>query len=128
MNESDEDEEEQEQEEEPIEPEKDPDDEEQDALINQVKEMTGLWEIDPDDSTWIHMDSLDHDTGLREPMGRICYGIQIWPKDKALIMKVGSARSAPNQDPFLPPPTGRLQFSWNPFYMYLLLPLSYSNS
>ena len=36
--------------------------------------MTGLWDIDPDDSTWIHMDTLDHETGTREPMGRICYG------------------------------------------------------
>lgn len=36
--------------------------------------MTGLWEIDPSDSTWIHLDNLDHETGLREPMGRVCYG------------------------------------------------------
>mmetsp|Transcript_4768 Transcript_4768/g.4826 ORF Transcript_4768/g.4826 Transcript_4768/m.4826 type:complete len:122 (+) Transcript_4768:234-599(+) len=79
--------------------------------------MTGLWEIDPSDSTWIHLDNLDHETGLREPMGRVCYGIQIWPKDKAMIMNVGNGRSQPNQDPFLPPPSGRLQFSWNPFYM-----------
>lgn len=56
-----------------LEPPKDPDQEEQDNLINTVKQMTGLWDIDPDDSTWIHMDVLDHETGLREPMGRICY-------------------------------------------------------
>jgi hypothetical protein len=104
----------------PVEPPRDPDDEEADALINQVKEMTGLWELDPDDSTWLHLDSLDHESGIREPMGRLCYGLQLWPKDKAMIMNVGTARSAPNQDPFLPPPTGRLQFSWNPFYMSAL--------
>eukprot|EP00604_Paraphysomonas_vestita_P002816 CAMPEP_0174818892 /NCGR_PEP_ID=MMETSP1107-20130205/1828_1 /TAXON_ID=36770 /ORGANISM="Paraphysomonas vestita, Strain GFlagA" /LENGTH=1810 /DNA_ID=CAMNT_0016031457 /DNA_START=453 /DNA_END=5885 /DNA_ORIENTATION=- len=100
-----------------LEPPKDPDQEEQDNLINTVKQMTGLWDIDPDDSTWIHMDTLDHETGTREPMGRICYSVQIWPKDKAMIMKVGTARTEPNQDPYCPPPTGRLQFSWNPFYM-----------
>lgn len=53
---------------------KDPDAEEQDALINNVKQMTGLWDIDPDDSTWIFMDKLDHETGIREPQGKICYG------------------------------------------------------
>ena len=52
---------------------KDPDAEEQDALINTVKQMTGLWDIDPDDSTWIYMDKLDHETGIREPQGKICY-------------------------------------------------------
>jgi hypothetical protein len=56
-----------------LEPPKDPDQEEQDNLITTVKQMTGLWDIDPDDSTWMHMDVLDHETGLREPMGRICY-------------------------------------------------------
>jgi hypothetical protein len=93
-------------------PEKDPDAAEQDAFLNQVKTMTGLWDIDPDDSTWLFMDKLDHETGIREPMGKICYSIQLWPKDKAQVMKVGNARTEPNQDPYLPPPTGRLQFSW----------------
>lgn len=37
-----------------------------------------------------------------------------------MIMKVGTARTEPNQDPYCPPPTGRLQFSWNPFYMSVL--------
>jgi hypothetical protein len=41
-----------------------------------------------------------------------------------MIMKVGTARTEPNQDPYCPPPTGRLQFSWNPFYMSVLLLLS----
>ncbi|CAE7520594.1 unnamed protein product, partial [Symbiodinium microadriaticum] len=52
---------------------KDPDAEEQDALITTVKQMTGLWDIDPDDSTWLFMDKLDHETGIREPQGKICY-------------------------------------------------------
>ena len=57
---------------------KDPDTEEQDALINTVKQMTGLWDIDPDDSTWIYMDKLDHETGIREPQGKICYRLVLW--------------------------------------------------
>ena len=46
------------------------------------------------------------------PMGSICYSIQIWPKDKATLMPVGNARTEPNTNPFLPPPVGRLKFSW----------------
>lgn len=38
--------------------------------------------------------------------------VQIWPKDKAVVMAAGAARSEPNTNPFCPPPTGRLQFSW----------------
>lgn len=56
-----------------FEPAKDPDAAEQDAFVNQIKTMTGLWDIDPDDSTWLFMDKLDHETGIREPMGKICY-------------------------------------------------------
>ncbi|RYH04774.1 hypothetical protein EON65_46530 [archaeon] len=50
-------------------------------------------------------------------MGSICYSVQIWPKEKALAMPVGAARTSPNTNPFLPPPVGRMQFSLNPFVM-----------
>ena len=42
-------------------------------FINTVKNMTGLWDIDPPDSNWLHMDRLDHNTGVREPMGKLSY-------------------------------------------------------
>ena len=38
--------------------------------------------------------------------------VQIWPKDKATLMPVGGGRNEPNTNPFLPPPVGRLKFSW----------------
>ena len=50
-------------------------------------------------------------------MGSIAYSVQIWPKEKALLMPVGAARNDPNTNPFLPPPVGRLKFSWNPFVL-----------
>jgi len=50
-------------------------------------------------------------------MGSVAYSVQIWPKDKANVMQAGQGRGDPNQDPYLPPPTGRLKFSWNPFAM-----------
>jgi hypothetical protein len=30
---------------------------------------------------------------------------------------VGAGRNNPNHSPFLPPPVGRLKFSWNPFVL-----------
>lgn len=43
-------------------------------LVKMIKDMTGLWDTDPDDSTWLFLDRLDHESGIREPMGKLCYG------------------------------------------------------
>jgi hypothetical protein len=94
------------------------DDDEAKEFITTIKNMTGLWDIDPDDSAWYHLENRDkNDPTKVTPMGSICYSIQIWPKDKATVMAVGAARSEPNTNPFLPPPVGRLKFSLNPFVM-----------
>jgi hypothetical protein len=90
-------------------------------MINGLKEMTGLWDMQPPDSDWFHMTRRNEETGEHEPMGSLCYSLQIWPKDKANVMAAGSGRSDPNNDPYLPPPTGRLKFSWNPFAMCIEL-------
>lgn len=47
-------------------------------------------------------------------MGQCCISIQIFPADKATAQPAGLGRTEPNDSPFLPPPTGRLQFGWNP--------------
>lgn len=95
----------------------DDEDEELKDAITQVKNMTGLWDIDPEDSEWLKISQKDHNTDKVTPMGQICYSIQIWPKDKANLFPVGSARTEPNTNPFCPPPVGRLKFSWNPFVL-----------
>ncbi len=94
------------------EPSKEEEDQETQDMITSIKNMTGLWDIDPPDSVWIHMDRLNHQTGVREPMGSLCISIQLWPKEKAVVMPQGAARNEPNSDPFLPPPVGRMKFSW----------------
>lgn len=103
------------------EPPLDADAQETEELIVTIKNLTGLFDIDPPDSTWIHMDRLNHETGIRDPMGSLCFSIQLWPKDKAVVMPQGAAREDPNSDPYCPPPVGRISFSWNPFYMMLQL-------
>ena len=43
--------------------------------------------------------------------------LRIVPEAVATVNPVGSARQEPNQEPYLPPPVGRIAFSLNPFTM-----------
>lgn len=63
--------------------------------------------------SWYHLETRDkNDPSKVTPMGSICYSVQIWPKDQAVLFPVGNARNEPNTNPFLPPPVGRFKFSW----------------
>jgi len=46
------------------------------------------------------------------------FDLRIFPGEVAKKKKVGEARSEANQEPYLPPPIGRLSFSLNPFKMF----------
>ena len=91
--------------------------EEMKEQVNSFKNMTGVWDIDPADSEWLKFSKKDHNTDKITPMGSLLISLQIWPKDKAVAMPAGGARNEPNGNPFLPPPVGRLQWSWNPFVL-----------
>lgn len=69
-----------------------------------------------DSSFWLEMKGKDKDGNLKVN-GKVRVGIEVYPKDKAEINKVGEARTDPNQSPYLPPPIGRISFSLNPFKM-----------
>jgi hypothetical protein len=44
------------------------------ALITSFKNMTGLWDLDPDDAAWYHLEQKDkNDPSIVVPMGSICY-------------------------------------------------------
>merc|ERR1711871_572202 len=95
------------------------DDEEKEAAetASWLKSLAGIPGNDPADSKWLKLDVLDHNTGVREPRGQLCVNVQLWPKDKAIVMPVGARRDEPNTNPYLPPPVGRLKWSWNPFVL-----------
>jgi hypothetical protein len=97
--------------------EEEDEEEEMKEQVDSFKNMTGLWDIDPADSDWVHLSKKDHNTDKITPMGSVCISLQIWPKDKANALPAGSARNEPNTNPFLPPPVGRLKWSWNPFVL-----------
>jgi hypothetical protein len=56
--------------------------------------------------------------GVMENNGFVRCRIDITTMESAEKNKVGSAREDPNIEPFLPPPVGRLHFSFNPCDMY----------
>jgi hypothetical protein len=95
-------------------------------------------EQDPPDSGWLQMDADASESdkkkkrkkekekgaggesmGGRErvPMGKLCVSVEVLHKDASLRSPAGQGRRAPNQNPYLPPPVGRLKWSWNPFVM-----------
>lgn len=85
--------------------------------VSMIKGLFGLGEDDPPDSHWFHGDKTDHKTGQKLPMGKLCVSCQIIPKAEAMMNDNGFGQNAPNHSPFVPPPSGRLSFSWNPFVM-----------
>jgi hypothetical protein len=87
------------------------------GMVSSIRGLLGLGEDDPPDSTWLHMTTKDFKTDTRIPMGKLCISIQILPKAEAVINENGFGRLDPNHTPTLPPPTGRLTFSFNPFVM-----------
>ena len=46
---------------------------------------------------------------------KIVVSVDCLTENEALMNPAGVGRSDPNQDPFLPPPTGRFQWTYNPF-------------
>lgn len=49
--------------------------------------------------------------------GKMEISIELLPQTVAQQLPAGFGRSDPNQNPFLPPPEGRFELSWNPFKM-----------
>lgn len=59
------------------------------------------------------MNKVDEHGDLKEA-GKLKISYELVPKEQAELNPVGDGRSAPNVDPFLPEPTGRFKWSWNP--------------
>lgn len=53
--------------------------------------------------------------------GKLLISLELLPKENAEAQPVGSGRSDPNQNPYLPPPAGRMKFSFNPFRLSMSL-------
>ena len=50
--------------------------------------------------------------------GRVLCSLEMVPKWKKELNPVGKGRDEPNVAPYLPPPVGRIQFTFNPIKMF----------
>lgn len=85
-------------------------------FLNQIKTYLGIGEI-ADDADWVRLTYHDHGKGVVYERGDLAMSIEIVPWEEAETRKVGFGRDEPNTNPYLPPPVGRMQFSFNPFLM-----------
>lgn len=82
----------------------------QSVYENQLEELK--IEFHDEDSFWLQFKDKKGDY-----VGKVRVQIDIVPIDKAEANNVGEGRTEPNHSPYLPPPIGRLEWSWNPFKM-----------
>ncbi|GMI00136.1 hypothetical protein TrVE_jg577 [Triparma verrucosa] len=85
-------------------------------LLGSMKELCGVGE-DPPNSTWVKLMRKDFETGEDEEVGQVAISVSIIPKNLAESNPAGFGRKEPNNDPYLPNPSGRLKFTLNPFSM-----------
>jgi len=73
--------------------------------------------FEDEDSFWLPCIGTDEKTKALVNNGYVRISVTILPKELGEANKVGEARVEPNHSPFLPLPTGRLEFSMNPLKM-----------
>lgn len=66
-------------------------------------------QVSPVDGIWFDLFKTNPKTKVRENNGRVLLSVEIMPKAMAEKIPAGLGRKEPNQNPFLPPPSGRLK-------------------
>ncbi|KAF4030285.1 C2 domain [Phytophthora infestans] len=90
------------------------------AALNGLLDFMGLGRL-PDDAEWIPIYFTDREAAVSMEMGRIGISVLIVPEEEALASPVGKGQNAPNLNPYLPPPVGRMRFTANPIAMLKVL-------
>lgn len=98
--------------------EKTEDDEEEESdvqkLVKQINMYLGVGDTIADDAEWIPLTYHDRKAGKVRQRGRVAISISIVPEVEIITRPVGHGRDEPNVNPYLPPPFGRMSFSFNP--------------
>ena len=87
-----------------------------DALLN----LVGMGPL-ADDAMWLKLVYFDQKKKKARQRGRLALSLCIVPEVDVQSRPAGKGRSEPNANPFLPPPVGRVSFSFNPCTMIRLL-------
>ena len=101
--------------------EEDLDEEEKKAshMVKRLKEAVGLGAV-PADADWVTLHRQETDESGRQSTsdaGEVCLSIQIVPKPQVDSRPNGFGRDEPNNNPYCPPPMGRMELSVNPCFM-----------
>jgi len=83
-------------------------------IQKQILTLLGVGKYIPEDAEWIALSLHDREAARVKSKGEVAISIAIVPKTEYEAQPVGAGRSEPNQDPYLPPPTGRFSFSLDP--------------
>ena len=82
------------------------------SIEDQKIEKTSYKKQDKYDKFWVPV--FKQEEGEREQAGEVQISFELVPQESAEACKVGEGRDEPNIDPYLPPPIGRFEWSWNP--------------
>lgn len=84
--------------------------------MNLPKEARKMFEFEEDEKFWINCTKTDN-KGKESNCGGVLCSLEILPMWKAEQVSVGNGRDDPNCNPYLPPPEGRISWSWNPLVL-----------
>ena len=88
-------------------------------MIKRLREMVGMGQLPPC-ADWVALYRQETDASGRQSTseaGEVCLSIQIVPKPQVDSRPNGFGRDEPNNNPYCPPPIGRMELSVNPCYM-----------
>jgi hypothetical protein len=79
-----------------------------------INEYIGAGDVIADDGEWLTLTVIDRKKSRVLNRGRLAISLSIVPQSEVESRPVGSGRDEPNNNPYLPPPFGRMSFSFNP--------------
>merc|ERR1712072_1376211 len=83
-------------------------------FVEQLKTMAGMGPLD-ETAQWLRLTYKDQKRHRVVARGSIAISVEMLPKEDADNRPAGAGISEPNQNPTLPPRTGRMALSTNPF-------------
>lgn len=88
---------------------------------NRAYEHAKEIKFDDEELFWVPIRRFNEEEQEFKQAGKIQCSLRVYPKADADKNDQGKGRDEPNNDPYCPPPEGRLELSLNPFKMFAQL-------